>query len=146
MEGRIDDTLRRSILTAVSLIRQEVDNAVRAWPFDDEEEERYLRESYVEELKEAGIRKNLRIHDRDGRLISHPSVIRILPTENAVRIDQRRVPAIRPTKLADMLVANQQRRPRFRPETFLEAVHKAYLVLAGDDSIRQPLKTGTSGT
>jgi len=118
---------------AVSLIRQEVDNARNAWPFDQDEEERYLRESYLVELKEAATRKNLRVHDRDGRLISHPSVVRVLPGEKAVKIDRRKVSTIRPSKLVDMLAANQQKPPRFRPETFLEAMYKAYLVLVGDD-------------
>lgn len=134
-DGNIGN-MKRSVerlANAVSLIRQEVDNAVNAWPFDPEGEERYLSESYVEELKEAATRRNLRIHERDGRLISHPSVVRILPADRAVRIDRRKVSTIRPSKLADILFANQQKRQKFRPETFLEALYRVYLVLIGDD-------------
>jgi len=132
-DGNIGNIKRSAdrLTNAVSLVRQEVDNAARAWPFDDNEEERYLRESYMEELKEVAAQRNLRIYERDGRLISHPSVVRVLPGEKAVRIDRRRVPTIRPTKLAAILLNNQQRRPRFRPETFLEALYKAYLILVG---------------
>ena len=118
-DGNIGN-MKRSVerlANAVSLIRQEVDNAVNAWPFDPEGEERYLSASYIEELKEAATRRNLRIHERDGRLISHPSVIRILPADRAVRIDRRRVSTIRPSKLADILFANQQKRQKSIPDT-----------------------------
>lgn len=135
-QGGNISNLKRSaerLANAVSLVRQEVDNAVKAWPFDDDQEDRYLRESYVDELRKVAEQKGLRIHDRDGRLISHPSVVRVLPGEKAVRIDRRRVPTIRPSKLAAILLNNQQRPPRFRPETFLEALYKAYVILAGQD-------------
>ena len=138
-DGHIGNMKRSAerMANAVSLIRQQVDNVRNAWPFNDEEEERYLNESYLEELKEAATQKNLRIQDRDGRLISHPSVVSILPTYKAVRIDRRRVLTIRPSKLADMLVANQLKRPKFGPQPFLEALYRVYLVLAGDDRSRR---------
>lgn len=132
-DGNISNMKRSAerLANAVILVGQEVANAARAWPFDDNEEERYLRESYVEELRKVAAQRNLRIHERDGRLISHPSVVRVLPGEKAVRIDRRRVLTIRPTKLVAILLSNQQRQPRFRPETFLEALYKAYLILGG---------------
>lgn len=132
-DGNIGNMKRSAerMANAVSLVRQEVDNAARVWPFDDNEEERYLSESYVEELRKVAAQMDLRIHERDGRLISHPSVVRVLPGERAVRIDRKRVSTIRPTKLTAILLKNQQRPPRFRPETFLEALYKAYLILVG---------------
>ena len=134
-DGNINNMKRSAerMANAVSLVRQEVDNASKAWPFGDNEEERYLRESYMEELIKVAAQKGLKIHERDRRLISHPSVVRVLPGEKAVRIDRRRVPTIRPTKLVAILLKNQQQRPRFRPETFLEALYKAYLILVGQE-------------
>ena len=140
-DGNIGNMKRSAerMVSTVSLIRQEVDNATRAWPFDDNEEERYLLESYVDELRKVAEQKDLRIHERDGRLISHPSVVRVLPGERVVRIDRRRVPTIRPTKLAAILLNNQQRGQRpwrgpwFRPEAFLEALYKAYLIILGQE-------------
>lgn len=119
------------MLSSMKLVRQEVDNAASAWPFDDAAEEQYLREFYAAELKKTAAANRLRIDERDGRLIAHPSVLRILANERAVRVDRRRVSAIRPTKLTTMLLSNQQRRPRFRTETFLEALYRAYLMLVG---------------
>lgn len=134
-DGNINNMKRSAerMANAVSLLRQEVDNASNAWPFGDNEEERYLRESYMEELIKVAAQRGLQIIERDGRLISHPSVVRVLPGEKAVRIDRRRVPTIRPTKLVAILLKNQQQRPRFRPEIFLEALYNAYLILVGKE-------------
>jgi hypothetical protein len=132
-DGNIGNMKRSAerMSNAVSVVRQEVDNATKAWPFDDNEEEQYLRESYTDELIKIAAQRNLRIHERDGRLISHPSVVRVLAGERAIRIDRRRVTTIRPAKLVSILLNNQQRRPRFRPEPFLDALYKAYLILIG---------------
>ncbi len=130
---------------AVSLVRQEVDNAERAWAFNANEEETYLRESYVEELKKVAAQYNLQLHERDGKLISHPSVVRVLPGEKAVKIDRRRISAIRPTKLVSILLKNQQRQPRFRSETFLEALYKAYLILIGREDSGRLINDHESG-
>lgn len=146
-DGNIGN-MKRSVekmANAVSLVRQEVDNAAKAWPFDDNEEERYLLESYIDELKEVAAQRDLRIYERDGKLISHPSVVRVLPGERAVRIDRRRVSTIRPTKLTTILVNNQQRRPRFRPETFLDALYKAYLILVGQGQSGRLINDRESG-
>lgn len=152
-DGNIGNMKRSAerLASAVSLVRQEVDNAARAWPFDDNEEERYLRESYMEELKEVAAQRDLRIYERDGRLISHPSVVRVLPGEKAVRIDRRRVPTIRPTKLAAILLKNQQRGQRpwrgpwFRPEAFLDALYKAYLIIVGREHSGRLINDRESG-
>jgi len=115
---------------ALGTVRQEVANAVVAWPFRDEEEEQYLKDEYVSELRTAARRKGLEIHERDGQLISYPSILRMLPSERSVRIDRKKVSSIRPSKLAAMLVENQKKRPRFSSERFLEAVHNVYKLLA----------------
>ena len=146
-EGNIGNMRRCAdrMLSSVKLVRQEVDNAANAWPFDDAQEEQYLRDSYTDELKKAAAASHLRIDERDGRLISHPSVVRILAGEKVVRVDRRRVSALRPTKLIALLLSNQQRRPRFRPETFLEALYKAYSMLAGRERTDRLLNDRETG-
>ena len=52
--------------------------------FTPEDERGYLEEQYSEELKGAAQRKGLQVFDRDGRLIAHPSVIRVMPGDRAV--------------------------------------------------------------
>lgn len=121
-----------SLNNSLGSLRQEVANATATWPFDDEAEEQYLKDQYAVELRSAATEKDLRIYERDGRLISYPSVVRVLPGEKAVRIDKKKVSAIRPSSLVRILLENQRKRPRFRGEAFLEALYKAYRILSED--------------
>ena len=73
----------------------------------------------------------LDIFERDGRLISYPSVVRVLPGEKAVRIDRKKFSTIRPSRLVTILKENQNKRPRFRREIFLEALFNAYRIVSG---------------
>ena len=110
--------------------RQEVDNAIATWPFDDEGEEQYLADHYAAELRSAATEKGLDLYERDGRLISYPSIVRVLPGEKAVRIDRKKVSTVRPSRLVGILLENQRKRPRFRSEAFLEALYQAYRILS----------------
>ena len=121
--------------SALDVTRQEVANARLAWPFSPEEEEAYLRSEYEQELMEVANAGGLRIHRQDERLIAFPSVVRVMPGERAVRIDRTRVPTIRPTKLVALLKANQTKKPRFASERFLEALYRAYRLVAGKDGM-----------
>lgn len=114
-------------------MRQEVANATATWPFDDEAEEQYLRDQYAAELSSAATEKGLRIYESDGRLISYPSVIRVLSGQKAVRLDKKRVSAIRPSHLVSVLLENQRKRPRFTPGVFLEALYTAYQFFGQDE-------------
>ena len=86
-EARLTESLDR--------LRQEVDNASSSWPFKDEEEPTYLAEHFSEELRSTAKEMQLEIFERDGILISYPSIIRILPNERAVRVDRKKVSSIR---------------------------------------------------
>ena len=123
------------LASVLEVARQEVANARSAWPFSPEAEETYLREEYERELLEAANSDGLRIHRQDERLVAFPSVVRVMPGERAVRIDRMRVPTIRPTKLVALLKANQTKKPRFASERFLEALYRAYRLVAGKDGM-----------
>ena len=113
-----------------------VESAVSAWPYHDEQEVEYLREGYAAELRSVASEKGLNIVERDGQLISHPSIVRILPSEKAVRIDRKKVSTIRPSHLADTLLKAQKNPPRSRPQPFLEALYRVYLELTRESSSR----------
>ena len=118
----------------LSDLRQAVANAVRSWPFEDEEEEQYLKGGYIDELRRTASERGLEIHERDGRLISHPCIVRIVPGDRAVRIDRKKVSAIRPSYLVDLLIENQKKPSRFSAGRFLEALYEVYLELVKEDS------------
>ncbi len=113
--------------------RQEVLNARSAWPLSAEGEESYLRESYLEEFLAAAKAGGLGIQRRDEGLVAFPSILRILPSERAVRINRKRVPAVRPSHVVKKLKAIQARKPKASPEQFLEVLHRAYRFLAGNE-------------
>ena len=119
---------------ALSALRQEVDNASSSWPFDDDDEEQYLDDRYAPELRSAAEELGLDIHERDGRLISHPSIVRILPGERAVRVDRKKVSNIRPSHLAAFLLANQNKSSGFRPNRFLESLYTVYSDIVSEES------------
>ena len=129
---------------SLSLIRQQVGKATQAWPFAQEEELAYLQHQYAGELQNEAKKEGLRLFERDGRLIAHPSVIRVLPGERAVRIDRRQSSSIRPTKIVADLARIQHSPSRFRPQPFLESLYGAYLALSQSDTADR-LKLGGGG-
>lgn len=125
-QGRLD--------AALTSLGQTVANAVQSWPFQDDEEEQYLRDGYSAEMRHVASERKLDIHERDDRLISHPSIVRILPGERAVAIDRKKVSTIRPSYLADILLTNQQKPNRYQSGPFLEALYNVY-----SDIVREEL-------
>ncbi len=120
---------------ALIILQQEVSNAGSSWPFSDEEEPRLFGEQYVDSLKVAAVSKGLKIHERDGLLISYPSIVRILPEERAVKIDRKKVPTARPSHLVDLLLANQKKSSSFSPARFLESLYAVYVDIVRETSL-----------
>ncbi len=128
---------------ALEALSGPVDKAVNAWPYDDETEVEYLREGYAAELRNVASEKGLNVIERDGQLISHPSIVRIIPSERAVRIDRKKVSTIRPSHLTEILLKSQKNPARSRPQPFLEALYRVYMALTKESTTR--MIGGTSG-
>ena len=111
-------------------------NAVNAshWPFHEEEEEQYMADRYAEELRHAAEKQGLDMYERDGNLISYPSIVRIVPRERAVRIDRKKVSTIRPSHLASVLMANQNKSSGFSSTRFLESLYNVYSDIISNES------------
>ena len=145
-EGNIAAIKRQQISldTALSSLGQTVNNSVNIWPFQEEQEEQYLREGYAAELIQVAAAQGLQIHEQDGRLISSPSIVRILPNNQAVRIDKKQTSTIRPSHLVGLLQANQKRASGHRPEQFLESLYRVYVDIIREDSTER-LMAGRQG-
>ena len=117
--------------TVLESTRQEVGNARSAWPFSLEDEEKYLKESFVAEVIEAAKKEGLQVQQRDEGLVVFPSILRVLPGDRAARINRKKVQGIRPSRLAGVLKAIQSRKPKASTENFLEVLHRAYRLLVG---------------
>ena len=122
---------------ALDMLQQEVSNASSSWTLGEDVEERYLSDEYADELRRAADEIGLDIHERDGQLISYPSIVRILPGERAVRIDRKKVSTIRPSHLADLLLKNQKKTSGFSSNRFLESLYSVYSdIVSGESSGR----------
>lgn len=119
---------------ALAAVSQATSNATRSWPFEDSDEEQYLSDSYADELRRVASERGLTIHERDGRLVSHPSILRILPGDRAVRVDKKRVSTIRPSYLASLLQENQKKAGRYESARFLESLYNVYAEIVRDVS------------
>ena len=145
-DGNIAAVRRTSerLQDSLNLVRQEVANAADAWPFTPDHEREYLQGQYAEELKEEAGKKGIQVFDRDGRLIAHPSVVRVMPGDRAVEINRRQMSTIRPSKVVGVLEDLQRRPPRFNPQQFLESLYEAYIALTGSN-MADRLKMGEVG-
>ena len=129
---------------ALGSLSQTVTNAVETWPFKDDEEEAYLSERYIREFHATASEQGLHIYDEeDGRLISYPSIVQVLPGDRAVKIDRKKVATLRPSRLAGLLKEKQNKPPRFKSGAFLEALYKAYVLISREQTSTLSIKDGT---
>jgi len=119
--------LERSLEAAEQLagaLRDSVRAARAGWSFDDRD---YLESgAFVQEVLKLGHSRGLSLQELDDRIVSYPSLVRVLPNDAVIEIDRKRQRGIRPSVLVETLRGTQGRPPRFRPETFIEALARAY--------------------
>jgi hypothetical protein len=125
-QGSVRD-LQKALLSADQLaeaLREAVRRLRSGWSFD----ERAHLESgaYTAELLAMAGERGVRLLEQDERILSYPSVVRVLPAEVALEVDRKRERRIRPSVVLDHLKALQQRQPRFKAEAFLESLARAY--------------------
>lgn len=120
-------------------LRQAITGA-KSWPFRDDDEEQYLNDGYAAELRLAADLRGMSIREQDGRLISYPHVVRVLPAKRAVRIDRKQVAAIRPSHLLDLLHKGRQKESGHRSPAFLEALYRVYSEIVGREPPDQLIK------
>lgn len=132
---RTQDRLKAS----ADLLVQDINAATTAWPLSDDEEQALFEVQYVSLLQAAADELGLQLYERDGLLISYPSIIRILANDRAVRVDRKKVSTVRPSYLAALLQKNQQKSSSFSSQRFLEAMYGVYNDIAelhaGDDML-----------
>lgn len=145
-DGNIAAVRRTSerLQEGLNVVRQEVSNAAGAWPFTPDDERQYLQELYAGELIDEARKQGLQMFEQDSTLIAHPSVVRVLPGDRAVRINRRRTSTIRPSKVVGALEDLQKRPPRFNPQQFLESLYRVYIDLTSPDTADR-LKLGQTG-
>ena len=119
----------------LEVARHEVKQAAACWPLSETEEADYLSDGYAAELLETAAEKGLSIYERDGQLISPPSILRIAPDNRSVVLDRKRIPTIRPSWLAELLLRNRGKSSGFTPARFLEALYSVYADITGPSAL-----------
>ncbi len=109
--------------------RVEIENAITAWPFDPDAEDRYMREYLDDELLAAAEAEGIRVHRLDDGYLAFPVVFRVVPSERAISVNRAKVKKIRPSHLVRRIKDQQTAKPKFRPESFLELLHRTYRLL-----------------
>jgi hypothetical protein len=86
--------------------------------------------AYTKELLGAAGDAGLQAVELDDRIISYPSIVSVSPGDTSVVIDKKKDRRVRPSVVVDHLAALQGRPPKFRPESFIETLAKAYDLVA----------------
>jgi hypothetical protein len=104
--------------------RDSVSAMKEGWGFNERE---YLESGrYTEELMEAARSQGVSIAETDGRIMSYPSLLRVIPGDASVEIDKKREKRIRPSFIASELKKRQAKDTKFKAEPFLEMLYRAY--------------------
>lgn len=123
--GRFDlDKALEQAQQLAGATREAVARARSGWSFDT----RAHMESgaFTDEVLAAAEDAGVTAQEQDGRIVSFPSLVRVLPGDEAVEIDRKRTREVRPSHIVGRLQSAQSRPTRFRAEPFLEALLRAY--------------------
>ena len=117
---------QEKLVDALAALQHEVSQASSCWPLTEEREIQLFKEEFTQQLVAAAAEMGLELHERDKLLIAYPSIVRIIASDRAVRIDRKKVSTVRPSYLARLLLKNRNKSSGFSPERFLEALFKVY--------------------
>lgn len=97
------------------------------WEFDADS---YFSDGdFIDDVMAEAGKRGVSIHEMDGRLFCYPCILKPLSSEYAVMIDKKREKRVRPSYLAELLHALQNKPVKFRPEAFLESLYSGYQIL-----------------
>jgi hypothetical protein len=130
--GQVRD-LRRA-LTSAGQIADELRAAVAtvrdSYHLDETSE--LASGAYAKELLAAAAEAGVAMFEEDDQLLCYPSIVRVLPGDQAIEIDRKRVRGLRPSAVVARLERAQRAGAKFKSTPFLASLAKAYdLVCAG---------------
>ncbi len=104
--------------------RDAVATAKSGWQFATRD---YLESGeFTREVLAIADQRGLVAQEQDGRIVSFPSLVRVLSNDEAVEIDRKKSRDLRPSRIVERLQQAQTSPPRFRPEHFLKTLLGAY--------------------
>lgn len=110
--------------------RDAISSARAGWSFDTPS---HLESgAYRSEVIALAQQQGVRLQEQGDRLVSFPSLVRVLPADAAIEIDRKKRRELRPSHLVELLRAAQARSPRFKPDPFLDALLRAYRLVVAE--------------
>lgn len=114
-------------------LREAVRAARGGWRFDVRQH--FESGGYTRELLALARDSGLPLQEQDERIVSFPSLARLVSADSAIEVNKKRERSIRPSAVIERFRAARDRPVRFKPEPFLESLLQAYrLVLAEERS------------
>lgn len=100
------------------------DSARDGWAFDDQA---YLAGgAYTKEVLALAAEEGVAAFESDDRILSYPVIVAVSASDTTVTIDKKKDKRVRPSVLVRTLRALQSKPPKFKAESFLEALALAY--------------------
>ena len=100
--------------------------------------ESYLSTEYRTELLEFAKQNGVSIREVIGLLSAYPTTIRVAPKEQALVIDGKRTPVLRPSSVVALLKKNRDRSGAMPGEKFIETLYSAYTLVCGPEGRGRP--------
>ena len=95
-----------------------------AWSFDTSA---YMADGrYLADLQRAAGEMQLELFERDGRIYCFPLILRLEPSQSAVRVGRKIERRLRASGLVRLLAATQKSPQRFRDDAFLDLLWRTY--------------------
>lgn len=129
--GRANDIARglNAISQQVAASSEAAADLAKAWTFDIAG---YMSDGrFLADLQAAAAERGLRLFERNGRVYCFPTLLRLQPSDAAVKIGKSLERRVRPDTLAEVLAGIQKRPQRFREDRFLELLFRAWQRLSG---------------
>lgn len=119
------EELNASIVESENVFR----SARSAWPHSENDVSAYLSGPFGDELAQAAQQAGLSLHRLDDRWTAFPVVVEVVPKARSIKIDGKRMTALRPTAVVDQ-IRRRQSAPSGKPERFIEILYKSYRAIA----------------
>jgi hypothetical protein len=124
--GKIAD-MEKAITQArqqLALVEDRLASLESSWDFDARAH--FETGAYAQELMAAIESQDLRPIERDGRILCFPSILRVVPGEQALEIDRKKERRVRPGFVAAELKKHRGRKTGIRPEQLIEILYNTY--------------------
>ena len=122
--GKLSSELTSVLSESADALR----SAQATWPYTDDSVSAYLAGAFENELIDAAHKSGCNLTRLDDRLTAFPVVVEIAPKTKSVKIDGKRITALRPSSVVREILRRQAAQG-LKPERFIEILYSGYRAL-----------------